>query len=110
MIELDDRKALRRDAELIKLLQHYVDLSRSDREAWHDRLMPGESDPAPEFARRYGKLIACGWLEQRTGIVSRVAPNEVAGCYRATPSGRGVLNHLAEEVCEVDTSLTSSAA
>jgi hypothetical protein len=87
MIDLDDRNVLRAEPRLLRLLEHYVELSRADREKWHDRVMDWEAASPAQLARWHGRLVAADWLEQCTGVA-------VPACYRATAAGRRVVNEL----------------
>jgi len=94
MIELDDRIALRTEPRLFRLLDHYVTLGQTDREAWHDRVMEWEDCSTAELTRWHGKLLACDWLEQQTGVTPRSLNRQVPACYRATMAGRRVLREV----------------
>lgn len=83
----DEMERLREVPELLALLQHYAELGRADRQVWQDRRMQLEGCDTRRLTRLHGELIAYGWLEQNTGVVSEVRPGEVPGCYRVTPAG-----------------------
>jgi hypothetical protein len=94
MIELDDRVALRAEPRLFRLLDHYVTLGQTDREAWHDRVMEWEDGTATELTRWHGKLLASDWLEQQTGVTPHSVNRQLPACYRATIAGRRVMREV----------------
>jgi hypothetical protein len=83
----DELERLRDVTSLFTLLTHYADLGTSDRQAWQDRRMQFDDCDAKHLTRLHGELIAYGWLEQNTGVVSEARPNAVPGCYRVTRDG-----------------------
>lgn len=94
MIDLDDRRFLRAEPRLLSLLHHYVDLAQKDREAWHPRVIEWEGISESELARWFGRLIACDWLEVDEGLFSSRSNGSLLVRYRATPSGRRIVNEL----------------
>jgi hypothetical protein len=73
--------------ELLRLLAHYGQLGREDRQAWQDRLTRLDGTEGRELARLYGELLAAGWVEQNTGATPVLQPGRLACCYRITPAG-----------------------
>ena len=59
-----------------------------DRQVWHDRRMEMDGCEAKQLTRLHGELMAYGWLEQNTGVVSAVRRGEAPGCYRVTVGAR----------------------
>jgi hypothetical protein len=72
---------------LLRLLAHYGQLGREDRQAWQDRLTNVDGVEGKELARLYGQLLAFGWVEQNTGVTPVLRPGRFACCYRITPAG-----------------------
>jgi hypothetical protein len=83
----DELDRLRESEGLFRVLGHYARAGAADREAWQDRLMPGEDLPARELVKLHGELIAFGWVEQNTGVTPALKPGVVACCYRVTAAG-----------------------
>jgi hypothetical protein len=92
----DELSPLREWSVLSDLLAHYARLSAPDRQAWHDRKGQDEGCPPRQMARLHGELIANGWLEQNTGVLSASRLNEAPGCYRITRAGLKALERLAD--------------
>lgn len=90
----DELAPLREWPALNDLLAHYARLSAPDRQAWHDRKGPDEANQPRQVARMHGELIANGWLEQNTGVLSAARLNEAPGCYRITRAGLKALERL----------------
>jgi hypothetical protein len=84
---IDDLATLRRHGALYRLLDHRVQQTAPDREAWQDRLMELEGVDAKELVNRHGQLIAFGWIEQNTGHAPPSRPGAVAQCYQLTSAG-----------------------
>jgi hypothetical protein len=57
------------------------------------------------LVRLHGTLIACGWIEQNTGLATSPRPGVVAQCYRCTSGGRRVV----QEVAKADESIQRAA-
>ena len=93
----DEFERLCRTKSLLRLLGHYADLGAKDREAWQDRVMSLEGVSPRELSRLHGELIACGWLEQNTGLTPGVKAGAVPGCYRVTPAGLRALRQVRDE-------------
>jgi hypothetical protein len=93
----DEVDRLREAAELRALLTHYAELAAPDRQAWQDRRMQLDGCGWRELTRLYGELIAYGWVEQNTGVVSAARMDEAPGCYRVTSAGLKALKHLLTE-------------
>jgi len=72
---------------LLRLLGHYAEAGRAQREVWQDRVMELEGVAAKDMCRLHGELIAFGWIEQNTGVTPVLKPGVAAGCYRVTPAG-----------------------
>ena len=83
----DEWERLCGDGRLFSLLAHYAQAGAEDREAWQDRVMQMEGVGAKELARLHGELIACGWVEQNTGLTPVLKPGVAAACYRMTSAG-----------------------
>jgi hypothetical protein len=90
----DELERLRDTPELFALLGHYAELTRPDRQAWHDRRMDLDGCEAKQLTRLHGELIAYGWLEQNTGVVPAARKGEAPGCYRATRTGIKALEQV----------------
>jgi hypothetical protein len=87
----DDVERLRGDRRLFDLLAHYGQAGSADREAWQDRVMEVPGLEPRELARLHGELIACGWVEQNTGVTAVLKPGVAACCYRITGAGQRAL-------------------
>lgn len=85
---------LREFTPLQSLLRHYAELGRADRQCWQDRRMQQEECTARDLTRLHGELMAYGWLEQNTGMVTSGKFGEVLACYRITPSGLRAMKRL----------------
>ena len=83
MFEELDR--LRESKGLRDLLTHYRDAGLADRSAWQDRLCEMDGCDARALVRLHGELIAFGWIEQNTGVVSALKRGTAPACYRITP-------------------------
>jgi hypothetical protein len=83
----DDLDNLREDDRLRILLEHYAELGAADREVWQDRVMELPGVPADALVKLHGRLLACDWLEQNTGVTPVLRPGGVPGCYRITGAG-----------------------
>ena len=91
----DEVERLRADPRLLGLLAHYARAGVADREAWQDRVMELDGVETRQLARLHGELIACGWLEQNTGVTG---PGKVgASCYRSTSAGLKALKRARVE-------------
>jgi hypothetical protein len=88
MIEIDDRNLIQSEPGLARLLEHYVSLGHTDRQAWHDRVMSLEDVPAGDLTRWHGRLLAADWIEQQTAAAPRFESDRVIASYRATAAGR----------------------
>ena len=94
----DELIRLRESEALLRVLGHYARAGAADREAWQDRLMPGEDLPARELVKLHGELIAYGWVEQNTGAAAPApSPGTAPGCYRVTPAGVRALKQLCHD-------------
>ena len=69
----DEMDRLRGLKELQQLLMHYRDLGVADRTLWQDRVCQKDGLEPRELVRLHGELIAFGWIEQNTGIVTGAA-------------------------------------
>jgi hypothetical protein len=94
---VDELQQLRTPFELFQLLAHYGALGVTDREAWQNRLMEMPNLQANELVKLHGDLLAYGWIEQNTGVVSVFQPGTVAQCYRITPAGQKALKQARTE-------------
>lgn len=83
----DELNRLHEAEELRRLLAHYAQFGLADREAWQDRLMALEGAEPKELVKLHGELLACGWVEQNTGLTPLGKPGVVAACYRVTSAG-----------------------
>lgn len=83
----DEFQRLGESASLLDLLSHYAELGARDRETWQDRVMELQGVAARELSRLHGELIACGWVEQNTGMTPVLKPGVAACCYRITAAG-----------------------
>src|SRR5262245_27393295 len=72
---------------LLRLLCHYAEAGRINRETWQDRVMELEGLSPREMIRLHGELIAFGWIEQNTGATPVLKAGVAAGCYRVTAAG-----------------------
>jgi hypothetical protein len=81
----DEVNRLRSLLPLARLLANYA--AAADRGAWQDRLMELDDLPARELVSLHGELLAYGWIEQNTGVVTGGPPGVVAQCYRVTAAG-----------------------
>jgi hypothetical protein len=93
----DELDRLREAPELHHLLSHYAELARPDRQVWLDRCMQMEGCDARRLIRFHGELLAYGWIEQNTGVVTTVREGAAPGCYRLTPAGLRALRQVAEQ-------------
>lgn len=91
MTDLDDRDQILSDDQLAGLLRHYVERGKSDRTAWHDRVMEWGVAAPGDLARWHGRLIASDLLELQPGATA-AATDRGPACYRATPAGRRLFN------------------
>jgi len=89
-----DIQRLRDDANLLRLLAHYVGQVGEDRMAWLDRLMVLEGCDAAALARLHGQLLAADWLEMNVGSPTGKRPGEVESCYRVTAGGLRACRHV----------------
>ena len=99
----DELDRLRESEALLRVLGHYARAGAADREAWQDRLMPGEDLPARELVKLHGELIAYGWIEQNTGSTPVLKPGQVACCYRITTAGQRAIRWARTEDVVDDT-------
>jgi hypothetical protein len=90
----DETELLLEGAALQRLLAHYADLGKPDRQAWQDRLMEQEGASPRDLAGLHGELLAYGWLEQNTGATPAARTGPGRGCYRITPAGVRALKEL----------------
>jgi len=90
MVDLDERTILRDNPPMLALLTLYA--GSGD---WRDREMAWPGSTAAELSRWHGRLLAADWIELNISSAPRVAPNEVPGCYRATPAGRRAVREVA---------------
>jgi hypothetical protein len=90
----DELERLRDTPELFSLLGHYAGLVGPDRQAWHDRRMDLDGCEPRQLTRLHGELLAYGWLEQNTGVVSAPRKGEAPGCYRVTRAGIKALEQV----------------
>ena len=90
----DEMALLENGTDLQRLLGHYGDLGKPDRQVWQDRLMELDGVEPRELARLHGELLAYGWLEQNTGITDGARPGSAAACYRISPAGVRALKEL----------------
>jgi hypothetical protein len=98
----DEMARLRENGALQTLLNHYREIGLPDRSTWQDRLCELDGVEFAELARLHGVLIAFGWLEQNTGVVTVLQRGGAPACYRITTAGLRALKILAtEEVAEV---------
>lgn len=93
----DEMDRLRSVRELFLLLAHYGELGAKDRQVWQDRLQEMEDVAARELIRLHGELMACGFLEQNTGVTPTLRLGSAPGCYRITPAGVRALKQLRAE-------------
>jgi hypothetical protein len=98
----DEVERLRGNRRLFDLLTHYGQAGAADREAWQDRVMVVEGLEARELARLHGELIACGWVEQNTGLTPVLKPGVAACCYRITAAGQRALKQARRQACADD--------
>jgi hypothetical protein len=87
----EELQRLRECLELGVLLRQYAEMGETDREAWQDRLMQMDGVEPKQLVQLHGELIAYGWIDQNTGVVSPGPPGSVAKCYRVTAAGRRTL-------------------
>ena len=78
---------MRDESGLFGLLTHYAELAAPDRQAWQDRRLDLDGCDGRQLTRLHGELIAFGWLEQNTGVVTQPRAGAVPGCYRVTRAG-----------------------
>ncbi len=78
----DEIDLLRTSAPLRTLLNHYA--AAADPAAWQDRLMRLDGVPVEQLVALHGGLLAHQWLEQNTGVIGKLMPGTVPGCYSAT--------------------------
>lgn len=90
----DDLSILREWPALNDLLEHYARQSAPDRQVWQDRKGPADGEAPRQVARLHGELIANGWIEQNTGVLSASRLNEAPGCYRITRAGLRALERM----------------
>ncbi len=90
----NELERLRDGAELQTLLVYYVTLAGPDRQVWQDRRMEMDGCEAKQLTRLHGELMAYGWLEQNTGVVSAARRGEAPGCYRVTRAGIKALEQV----------------
>ena len=93
----DEMDRLRDLKELQQLLRHYRDLGVADRTLWQDRVCQKDGVEPRELVRMHGELIAFGWIEQNTGIVTGTTRGAAPACYRITLAGIRALKQLAAE-------------
>jgi hypothetical protein len=85
---------LRDESDLFALLTHYAELAAQDRQAWLDRRTELDGCDGRQLTRLHGELIAFGWLEQNTGVVTLPRAGVVPGCYRVTREGLRALRQV----------------
>ena len=90
----DEMDRLRDMKELQQLLMTARDLGVADRTLWQDRVCQQDGvEPMRELVRLHGELIAYGWIEQNTGIVTgkarrpRLLPHHAGGPSAETARG-----------------------
>jgi hypothetical protein len=91
---IDEMDLLEHGTDLQRLLTHYGDLGKADRQVWQDRLMELDGVEPRELAALHGELMAYGWLEQNTGITAGARPGSATACYRITPAGVRALKEI----------------
>jgi hypothetical protein len=99
----DEGQLLVQESDLLRLLAHYAQAGAVDREAWQDRVMQLDGVAVEQVTRLHGRLLACDWIEQNTGMTPALKPGIVAQCYRVTTGGvralkRALLQRDNEEV------------
>jgi hypothetical protein len=99
---------LRACAALRALLAHYA--TAADPTAWQDRLMQLDGVASQELVGLHGALLANEWLEQNTGVVVKVVPGLVPGCYRATRAGHKALAAAAKPRDDEECAAATEAA
>jgi hypothetical protein len=99
----DEDARLQDDAHLLFLLEHYC--ATEDRETWLDRVMQIETLDRAAITGLHGELLAYGWIEQNTGVLTRPQPGACPASYRSTAAGRKALTRhrraLAGEIDEL---------
>jgi hypothetical protein len=93
----DEMDRLRSMKGLLLLLSHYGALGAKDRQVWQDRLQEMEDMPPRELIKLHGELMACGFLEQNTGVTPVLRAGSAPGCYRITPAGVRALKQIRAE-------------
>jgi hypothetical protein len=93
---VDEMNRLRSVERLCELLQHYAEVAMPDRQAWQDRIAELSGAGPREMVQLYGELLAYGWLEQNTGLISAASGGSVPACYRITLAGIRALRNFAE--------------
>jgi hypothetical protein len=92
---VEELDRLRDISGLCALLQHYVTLSKPDRQLWQDRLMTLDGVEDRELVRLHGELLALAWVEQNTGVTPILRIGEAPQCYRVTAAGvRALKEHV----------------
>lgn len=82
----DDLDRLRDSPALLRLLSHYADAGREDRQTWRDRVMSLDGCDRRELTRLHGELLAFGWVELNAGTVT-AKRDAVENAYRVTAAG-----------------------
>jgi hypothetical protein len=93
----DEMDRLRGMKGLLPLLSHYGALGAKDRQVWQDRLQEMDDFGPRELVKLHGELMACGFLEQNTGVTPELRPGSAPGCYRITPAGVRALKQIRAE-------------
>jgi hypothetical protein len=93
----EELQRLRDVRGLMRLLVHYAQLGREDRQVWQDRLTGLDGVEGKELTRLYGELLAYGWLEQNTGVTPVLVPGRLACCYRISTAGLRALKRALTE-------------
>ena len=88
---LDEVQRLKKNQHLLQLLDHYARVGAADRNAWQDRRMELAGADANELSRLHGQLLAFGWVEQNTGVITLVQSAACPQSYRMTAAGRRAL-------------------
>ncbi len=99
---------LRRNKGLYRLLEHYVELGRPDREVWQQRVESLDGRDATEMSKRHGQLIAFGWIELNSVFTSATEAGSITRCYRVTSSGVRALR-MANRPSDQEESLADAA-
>lgn len=87
----DDVRRFQKNQHLLQLLDHYAQAGAADRDAWLDRRMQLADVDPHDLSRLHGQLIAFGWIEQNTGVITVLLPGTCAQSYRTTAAGRRAL-------------------